>query len=389
ARLVVILAEVSLWGAVQMLLVFLRSLARRDGSASARPLSQNWRRRLGEKKSLLIGSFAAAAGSIWLLHRGALPVIPPGDSLKEVPLYVAPLYALLFVIVSTCRAYRVTFLLRSLGRYSLREVLSVSYVFFAALLILPVRLGELVRPALFARREVEANEEKREGVSGWQIAGVVAAERLVDGLCASCILLIALLSPRILPAEEMVELAPLVRPLAFSALAVFSAGFLLTSLFYLARERAQLWTRKALGIFSPRLAEFVARTLLSIAEGLQFLSKPRDALPFFAWTFAYWFLNAGTIAILLELCGIPGAGLVQAAAVLGVLSLGLMVPSAPGFFGTFQMSVYGGLALFLHPEVIETQGAVFVFLFYLVQVLTLLFLGGVGSLFLRTPQARS
>jgi hypothetical protein len=64
---------------------------------------------------------------------------------------------------------------------------------------------------------------------------------------------------------------------------------------------------------------------------------------------------------------------VQAGVVLGVLGLGLAVPNAPGYFGTFQISGYSALVLFYPLAVVMSAGAAFLFLLYVIQMtLTLL-----------------
>ena len=68
-------------------------------------------------------------------------------------------------------------------RVPLRTVLTVTFVGFAAILCLPLRSGEAVRPVLMHRRG---------RLSGWAATGAVAAERIIDGLCVSIMLLVAL-----------------------------------------------------------------------------------------------------------------------------------------------------------------------------------------------------
>jgi hypothetical protein len=53
--------------------------------------------------------------------------------------------------------------------------------------------------------------------------------------------------------------------------------------------------------------------------------------------------------------------------VLGVVGLGILVPSGPGFFGAFQLASYCGLAMFFHQDVVLVQGSLYVFLAYSTQ----------------------
>jgi hypothetical protein len=64
--------------------------------------------------------------------------------------------------------------------------------------------------------------------------------------------------------------------------------------------------------------------------------------------------------------------------VLGVLALGFLAPNVPGFFGTFQLSLYAGLAMYLPPETVVGPGAAAVFLMYVLQMGTSVFCAAVA-----------
>ena len=51
-----------------------------------------------------------------------------------------------------------------------------------------------------------------------------------------------------------------------------------------------------------------------------------------------------------------------------MIGLGLVVPNAPGYFGTFQISAYSAMVLYYPLEVVTAAGAAFVFLLYVVQM---------------------
>jgi hypothetical protein len=60
------------------------------------------------------------------------------------------------------------------------------------------------------------------------------------------------------------------------------------------------------------------------------------------------------------------------------MGLGLVVPNAPGFFGTFQISAYSAMVLFYPLGEVTRAGAAFVFVLYVVQIVTILLAGGAG-----------
>ena len=87
------------------------------------------------------------------------------------------LYLLTMVVTHLFRTLRWEYLLRALGTsLPFRRLLPISSVGFMAILALPVRLGEFVRPYLVAR-------ERKVRMS--TMVGAVAVERIVDGLMIS------------------------------------------------------------------------------------------------------------------------------------------------------------------------------------------------------------
>jgi uncharacterized membrane protein YbhN (UPF0104 family) len=71
----------------------------------------------------------------------------------------------------------------------------------------------------------------------------------------------------------------------------------------------------------------------------------------------------GSNWLLLRACGVP-AGPAETLVILGVTGMGSLVPSGPGFFGTFQLASYAALALFFREPMVLGPGAMFTVLGY-------------------------
>src|SRR6185436_18938982 len=72
----------------------------------------------------------------------------------------------------------------------------------------------------------------------------------------------------------------------------------------------------------------------------------------------------------------------RACVVTGVLAIfGVLLPNAPGFVGAYQFSLYAGLAIFYPREQVLGEGALFVFLIYLAQILVVVSLAGWAAWF--------
>ena len=313
----------------------------------------------------LVVSVVIGVCFVWLLEAGALPVVPKAEMRRAVQWWAVPAYTVLYALLLLVRAARFHWLVAPIHRMRLGEVIAINWVFFGALLLLPFRMGEAVRPAL-ARRAGK--------LSAWQGFGMVGAERVIDGLVSSALLLGALIlaRPRKPLPDHIGELpvpVALVPRLAYAMLTVFACAFVAIALFYWWRGFARRVTEGSLGLISPRLAVWVADKVEHVAEGLRFLPRWRYALPFLLSTLLFWALNVVSLWILMVGCGLEGATLAQAGAVIGVLALGTLLPGAPGFFGTFQLSVYAGLAMYFAPETVVGAGVTVVFWMYTVQLI--------------------
>jgi glycosyltransferase 2 family protein len=334
-----------------------------------KPASRSFARRHGVK---LVTSLVIAVLFALALRRGGLPIVPPRATLAKVSLGTCAVYTLMFLGVHTVRATRWRHLLAPIASVPLRRLIAVSWIGFAAILIMPLRAGEFVRPYMIRQRGK---------ISIAAATGTIGAERIIDGLFLTVVLGICLQIAR--PLSPLPDhIGKLQIPVAavpfyaYLALFGFLALFALMALFYWRPVIGRATVERSLGIFSKRLAglcaDFVART----AEGLKFLPNVRHTGLFFLETAVYWNLNALSMWVLARGCGIGDITFVQAWAVMGVLGVGILVPAGPGLFGAFQASTYAGLAMYFHDDVVLGPGAAYVFTIYVIQALLHVVLAG-------------
>lgn len=320
---------------------------------------------------MLVASLLCALGFGWILRAGGLPIVPARGALTGVVWWTVAVHVLLYLGALYLRAHRWTWLLAPIEPVPLRRVLAVSFIGYGALILLPFRTGEAVRPLLIRNR----------GLSAWAAAGTVAAERIIDGLFLSALLFAGLSLAR--PHEPLPDHigdlrvpASAVPRAAWLSLCVFAAAFVVIGVFWFRRAWARRATERVVGIVSPRLAARLADMVERIASGLGFLPRLRYTLPFLLATAGYFLLNTWAIQILAYGCGIDSIDFARAAVIVGVLHIGVLLPNAPGYFGTFQMALYAGLALYLAPADVVGQGSLLVFLTYSLQVGLCVLLGG-------------
>ena len=309
------------------------------------------------------------AGIVFTLQKGGLTLVPEGGDFDHVRWWTLPAYAVMLAVMNYFRAVRWRFLLRSFADIPRRRVLAVSWIGFAAILLMPFRIGEIVRPYML---------REKGKVSMSAATGTVMAERVVDGLFLSIMLALALvLVPTISPLPEKVVGLPIsvqqVRASGFVMLGVFTTAFATIAIFYFARAWAHKMTLAVFGIVSKKLAEKLAGIAEKLATGLHFLGRGRDAGGFLLETTIYWTLNAAGMWLLAWGCGVvhaDGSAITfgETCALMGMLGCTILIPGPPGLLGVFQAGIYAGMTMYFPTSVVTGGGAAYVFLLYVMQL---------------------
>jgi hypothetical protein len=160
----------------------------------------------------------------------------------------------------------------------------------------------------------------------------------------------------------------------YAALLLFTCAFIALGMFLWQRALAVRLTEWGVGLVSKPLATLLAEKVGNVADGLRSIGSAKLAAGFLAESFVYWGVNAVGVWALGRGCGLP-MELGHAVAVMGVLAIGILLPTGPGLFGNFQLAVFACLKLYFPESVVEAQGAVFVFLLYVLQSLVMVVAG--------------
>ncbi len=316
----------------------------------------------------LLVSLALGALFAWLSARGGVPLLPPARAFAGVAPWAVPVYLLSLLFVHYFRASRWRFLIAPVKHVPLREVILVNWIGFFAIFALPLRLGELARPAL---------TKVRQGIPISVGFGTVAVERVLDGLLTSlCVAWALFVLPRLSPSDAVARHLP---TYGYLALLLFSSAFIALGMFLWQRRLAVRLTEWGFGLVSKPLGRLLAEKVGNVADGLRSIGSARLAAGFLFESLIYWSVNAIGVFLLARGCGLP-VSLGHAVAVMGVLAIGILLPTGPGLFGNFQLAVSACLKLYFPDDVVATQGAVFVFLLYVLQS-TVMVLAGVIPLY--------
>jgi hypothetical protein len=324
---------------------------------------------------------------LYTVHKGGLKLLPEATDFKGVRWWAVPLYFPMLIGMTWFRSVRWRFLLRSIAEVPKRRLLAVSCVGFLAILAMPFRIGEIVRPYMVRTRPSERRPGERV-ITMTAATSSVIAERVIDFLYLSIVLALALVFvPTVQPLPDRVVGIPVsvhhVRMSGYAMLVASLLAFITVAIFYFARSWAQKATLTVFGKVSYGLAQKVAGLFEKLADGLHIFSRGKDALGFFVETSLYWGCNAVGMWILSWGCGVThadgsAATFGEACGLMGMLGCAVLIPGPPGMLGVFQAGIYAGMTMYYPTAVVIGPGAAYVFLIYIVQVVLTFVMGGWG-----------
>ncbi len=280
-------------------------------------------------------------------------------------------YLALLAVTHFCRAWRWNNLLAPLGvRLPGGQLLAISSVGFMAILALPARLGEFVRPALLRQKG---------HLSASAALGTVAVERIVDGLMVSMFVFGAFFALRGPAAPGWMM------PTAYAALGIFGAA-LVFLIFAMRRPQATVSFALKMSLLprlAPRIAGVIEHKLLDMIRGFEVLRDGKNLAVFVAWSLTYWVANGFSLWVLARGFGID-LSLMGAFATMGLVAVGITLPNSPGLVGQYQWFTMLGLSLYLGPAVVEHGTAAngvclaFAITLHMLQVLWYMAMGALG-----------
>lgn len=258
-------------------------------------------------------------------------------SLKHANPWLIALAALLALVSYFARVVRWVLILRPVARVRLLSATLATAVGYAAITLLPARMGDIIRPVLLAKRD-------RFPVSAGLAS--ILTERVFDLWTVVLFFLVFLIWPPSmvdLDAEALANLH-LLQVSGFAVGIGLAVGTLMLLGLFRYQERFVETLSKALARLAPSWREPFANFLNHFLDGLRVLQRPRDLLvtmtaSFVLWYIIFWQVKVTLLAFHLDL---P----LRASFLLVTLAvLGLAIPT-PGGVGGFHKATQIGLTTF-------------------------------------------
>ena len=228
----------------------------------------------------------------------------------------------LSLLLQVFRAWRWQLELRPLARVPFATLWVVVSVAYMAINLLPIRMGEVVRPWLLSRRST---------VSFSNVVGNLIVEKTVDSAVIVFYILLGLLTTENLPA--WVRRGAVVPAVAFVALALVIV----------------LVCRKGEAVVERRAARWLPERFRARVVGMRVLGHPALVGAVFAVSILLWsipILSSWVMIRAFHLAVPFNAALI----VFIFIGFGTALPQAPGMIGTFQYACILALGLFGVPQ---------------------------------------
>jgi uncharacterized protein (TIRG00374 family) len=296
-------------------------------------------------------------------------------SIRTLPLTGVAMYLVTLAITHFFRSWRWNFLLRPLGAaVPLRRLLPISSVGFMAILALPVRLGEFVRPYF-------VNREGRVRISA--AVGTVAVERIVDGLLISILFFVSYALSSASSFSPELRVGAWLSLIGFVALTTFLAV-------------AQVWTDRTIDLvlrfsllrrFAPARADSLGDKLRSLISGFKVMRDRRNFSIFLLQSCLYWGANGLGMWILARQMGLP-LSISAAFTTMAFTGVVLTLPNSPGLVGQFHAAIKLGLMAYLPLATVNAKGIAYAIVLHGIQTLWYVGVGLLSLLVLSSGAGR-
>ena len=271
------------------------------------------------------------------------------------------------------RAWRWGLLLEPIQHTRFINRLTTTLIGFAANCVLPARLGEFIRANYLGHTEK---------ISGSSTFGTIVVERLFDGLTLLIVLFIGLMGTTFQGEWESLNDK------------LHDAGFLLLFLYlgvitflvgFKYKPRIFLNLLEKFLFFLPEnLRKRILEIVQDFSLGLVLVKSPSKWFLVIFYSFLVWFTHLIQIQWIEQALGLS-LPFIATFLIMAMASLGVIIPSAPGFVGTFHLSVLYAFLLYGVDREVALSAAI---LWHAALFLTTLFIGLLAFIYVQNVFGR-
>ena len=241
-------------------------------------------------------------------------------------IYIVPVLLIVYLQLYL-RSYRWGIIMESLVKFDQKTLFILSSIGFMAIGLLPARLGEFARPYLV---------KQKSGTKMSSTMATIIVERVFDLLSLMIIMFAVMLK---------ISLPPVIFKAGMTMLIVAFSLFLILIFLAIKREFSLNKIDFLLSKLPARLEKPLKHLAHSFIEGLQILPDIKKTMYVCFLSFVIWTVSVMSAYILFFSFDF-NLSVINAFAVTVIIALGVMLPAAPGFVGTYHFAAVLGLSFF-------------------------------------------
>ncbi|PKN67804.1 MAG: hypothetical protein CVU52_10340 [Deltaproteobacteria bacterium HGW-Deltaproteobacteria-10] len=247
--------------------------------------------------------------------------------LKKIQFGYVAIFLIIALLMQWLRSYRWGVILQPLEKIDQRSLFSVTSVGFLAITAIPARIGELARPYLIAKKST---------IKMSSALGTIIVERALDSFSVLTIAVVVLLLND-LP-SWMIKSS-----VVFFLLTLVMFGCIVGLVWR--RETALNIINRILSKLPGKLAHKVDEIIHRFIDGFQIIVNIKLLLYLFFLSALIWLVDVLAIYVLLTAFGFT-LPVMASFMVMIILIVGIAIPTAPGFIGSWHYSCILALGLF-------------------------------------------
>lgn len=292
-----------------------------------------------------LGFALSAAFFVWTMREVSFAQVWGVLRQSSLPLFL--LSAFVATIIFPLRALRWRVILEPVARdISIGALWRSTAIGMMVNNVVPARAGELARAFALTK------EDQR--VSFAAAFASLAVDRIFDAVTIVILLVIAMFFSDFAPGTT-ISGQPVNRLALFAAVIAVGALAALVTMALFPSLVVRIWD-EVVGRVAPRFADRGRRLLESFITGLGALRSPSRFAKVLGWALVMWLCNGLAFWLGFLAVGID-APFTAALFLMGVIAIGVALPSSPGFFGVFEAAALAGLTLYQVPSQLAVSWA--------------------------------
>lgn len=271
--------------------------------------------------------------------------------------------AAVIILTQVIRSVRWGVILSPIKAINQRTLFPITSIGFMAIIVAPMRLGEIVRPYLI---NVKQSVPFGSGIA------TILIERSMDLLMLLGFLFYIL---------SQIPLPGWIAKGGSALLGIIILEFLFIILFMIFPERIKKIISPITKRLPMKMAKGFEAFIENIANGFRVISSLKKFAQIFFLSFIVWFLSALAIYLLFSFYKMR-LGILEALTVSTITALGISLPAAPGLIGNFQFACMVALSFW---GVSKNEAFAFAMIYYFIGVGINIVLGLIFLPFMNIP----